>query len=79
MWLETLIKILIGSSLFAIVWDKINYFIYYFIFSFKYVFAVFDFVFKILWTSSIFLYMFHMFVFAYLTYFVIWIIKKFIY
>ena len=79
MWLETLIKILIGSSLFAIVWDKINYFIYYFIFSFKYVFAVFDFVFKILWTSSIFLYMFHMFVFAYLTYFVVWIVKKFIY
>jgi len=79
MWLETFIKILIGSTLFAFIWDKINYFIYYFIYAFKYVFWAFDFVFSVLWTSPIFIYMFHMFVLSYLAYYVIWIIKKFLY
>ena len=79
MWIWTAIKILVGSALFGVFWWFINYFIYYFVYSFKFVFSIFDFVFKVLWTNDSLLQWLHYFILWYLTYYVVGLVKKFIF
>ncbi len=78
MWLETLIKILIGSALYGFFGEYINNLLYYFMYSIKFVWSWFRLVFEVLWASELSINALYYVLMASMWFYVFRIMKKFI-